>query len=171
MTCDEEVGLISDGLEGIGVDSGILAIVDASVSDRFLSECEAWYDGTLPPFGPDGLCSADGILLDAGDADIYRCEAEVCDLHAHGFTIVLDESPSAGHWVRIGQVLAPSRLLLVGDPGMLEEYAPYRIDGPVDAQGVWTALTLPCDRVDVHVLRESHTGSSRNLAIRVTEVR
>lgn len=156
----------ADGLEGIGVDSGVLAIVDAAHCDRFLTEYEPRYDGTTPPF--DGIRMADGMLFDAGSDGLLACEIEACKRHVHTLWITLGHTDQAARWDCVGRVLVPSGMLLVGDPAMLEEYAPYPVDLPVDARGVWTLLATPGEFVEVDVLREPGSGQGPKQAIRIT---
>lgn len=171
MTCGSDLRWVSetDGLEGIGIDSGMLAFVDADVVDRFLDDCRAWYDGSMPPLSVDGKSTADGILLGTGGDGILPCAAEICNVHAHTFWIELDgPGDNNSVWQLVGHVAVPSGRLLAGDPGTLEEYAPSAAQGPIAAYGVWTELAVPSTRVDVHVLRDPERSDVRNLVIRVT---
>jgi hypothetical protein len=45
---------------------------------------------------------------------------------------MLDESTPIAGWIPVGELVVPSGLLLVGDPGMLKEYAPYPMTLPID---------------------------------------
>jgi hypothetical protein len=157
-----------DGLDGIGVDSGMLAVVDAAVVDRFLAEMAPRYYGSGPPIGPDGVATPDGILIDAGGDDVFAYQAEMCDLHAHTFWVELDEAPTQARWQAVGKFTAPSGVLLVGDPEMLEQYVPHSTTGPVSGHGPWTVLAVPTGSVDVHMLRDLDSASPQNRALRLT---
>lgn len=156
-----------DGLAGLGVDSGLLAVVDAAAVDRFLAASEAFCDGSQR-LGPAGFHAGDnGILVNTGGDDVFRSLAQVCDSHVHTFQVIFEEGASDARWWAVGQIVVPSGHVLVGDPGALAQYATYPAASPLDACGVWTLLTVPVPAQATVELLKRH-AQDPNRAVRVT---
>ena len=141
----------SDG-DGLGVDSGLLVVVDARDCDRYLERTQPAWDGQLDLPAP-ATFEAGGALLDVGGADVFPWVATMTSDAATSLEVILDESDLAGSWIPLGEVPVTSGLLLVGAPEMVKHYVPYPLKGVIDARGVWIALTVPAGSVQIAAIQ------------------
>jgi hypothetical protein len=131
--------------ELLGVDSGMICIVDQLYVDEFLDVVQDVVQG-LTSIGPTDhfAIGPAGVLCDTGGDGLFPLTAEVDDCAVHSFELLFDDDAVSTDPVRqIEKMTTPSGTIIIGDPAGLLQFVPDPFTAPVESWGCWAALSLP----------------------------
>ena len=140
----------------LGVDSGMMAVVDPTIVDDFLASISNVLHGLEPMSGVYQV-GAGGLLCATGGDGHFPVAIVVRDNAVTSFQITFDDQEARQDlWVAAGTVDVPSGTVLVGDPGFLLEYVPDPFEPPAEFYTVWSICQLPGPgRMDFSVIPDT----------------
>lgn len=127
----------------LGIESGMIAIVDSVAVDAFLASSSSLIDGEVALQGIANI-AAGGLICATGGDGTFPIAMTVDDGTVTSFMLTFsDQEQPSSLWIPAGTIAVPSGAALIGDPGFLRQYVPDPFEPPYEVLGVWAALRLP----------------------------